>query len=194
MGLLAFTFTTLWIVLLKEDATGFYLLPINFGSWWNHFDATQILGRWDFASEPQAHSLVTSCVTIHTGWSGTAAVPSSSIFGFLLLIFVPPSIRTQVSPHHETRCSLDQAARCDTLRLESEASSDTWVVFFFIPDRLQASVLKWNYWATECTLHALWLLINTVGSRFTTGLRSRIFGCKSNRIVKRILFKWFKLR
>ena len=35
--------------------------------------------------------------------------------------------------------------------------------------------------------------ISTVGSRFTTGLCSRIFGCKSNRL-NRILFKWFKLR
>jgi len=34
---------------------------------------------------------------------------------------------------------------------------------------------------------------NTIGFRFTTGLRSRIFGCKSNR-RKTVLFKWFKLR
>ena len=28
------------------------------------------------------------------------------------------------------------------------------------------------------------MLRNTVGSRFTTGLRSRIFGCKSNRLKR----------
>jgi hypothetical protein len=43
--------------------------------------------------------------------------------------------------------------------------------------------------------HFLWFFgqpeVYTVGSRFTTGLRSRIFGCKSN-CRKRVLFKWLK--
>ena len=94
MGLFPFTFTTARNVLLSGDGTGFYLLRINFGSWWNTFDTIEILGRWVFASEPQTHSLVTSCMTIHSGRGGTA-VSSSSIFDFLLIIFVPPSIRTR---------------------------------------------------------------------------------------------------
>jgi hypothetical protein len=35
--------------------------------------------------------------------------------------------------------------------------------------------------------------MSTIGSRFTTGLRSRMFGCKSDR-RKTGAIKWFKLR
>lgn len=93
IGLFPFTFTALRNVLLRGDGTALYLLRINFGSWCNTFETTQILGRWVSASEPQPHSLVTSCVTIRKGRGGTA-VSSCSIFDFLSIHFVPPSIRT----------------------------------------------------------------------------------------------------
>jgi len=51
------------------------------------------------------------------------------------------------------------------------------------------------FWWLSCSFSfsGFVLLFGTVGSSFTTGLRSRIFGCKSN-CRKRVLFKWFKLR
>ena len=44
-------------------------------------------------------------------------------------------------------------------------------------DQIPAELIKAGGRTIRCEIHKL----ITVGSRFTTGLRSRIFGCKSNR-------------
>jgi hypothetical protein len=77
MGRIPFTLATLRNVFLKGKGTVFH-----FGTW-NPFDTTQAVRRCIFAKEPLALSVVTSCIVICSGRSGTAAVFSWSIFGFL---------------------------------------------------------------------------------------------------------------
>jgi hypothetical protein len=48
-------------------------------------------------AEPWAHSLVTSC-EIRDGRNGTGADISSSLFGFPLLIHIPPLLCSHLSP------------------------------------------------------------------------------------------------
>ena len=61
------------------------------------------------------------------------------------------------------------------------------------PKNWCANQLTVMFWDLNSTAHKLFHLVTTVGSRFTTGLRSRIFGRKPNR-RKTVLFEWFKLR
>jgi hypothetical protein len=114
----------------------------------------QAVNRWLFTAEARVRAQVTQC-GICGGQSGTGKVFSQS-FGpsaFLLLVIIPPSLHTQLSPPHEVCDIPDQAARCHTLGPKLAASFLTRLLVGLVVKKYYCYFYLCNYVNTQLKLH-----------------------------------------